>query len=174
MNNIFPKAVNPPKLVKSYGDKLGYVAASILIVMSIIHLFRIDTLIPIIDQVLPGGSGWATTFVIAVILMEVFALPFLFRLKLSPLAHIMSGAFIVLAPLMWTLLAVWAYGSKNSIGLVGQFTETPSSLFLIALCLLWIALNFITLWTLGYNNLKVKDLVKPEAPSSKKPKKLKK
>jgi len=160
MKDIFPKAVKPPKLVKSYAPVLGYVAASILAVIAIVHLFRIDTLVPIINGVLPGANGAAGTFVVVIVLAEVFALPFLLRIKLSPLAHIVSGFLAVLAPLMWTLLSIWAYGSELSTGQLGEFVQTPSTWLLLVANALWLGFNFYTLWALGYNNLKIKDALR--------------
>jgi predicted neutral ceramidase superfamily lipid hydrolase len=160
MKDIFPKAVKPPKLVKSYAPVLGYVAASILAIVAIVHLFRIDTLVPIINDTLPGGARAAGTFVVVIVLAEVFALPFLLRIKLSPLAHIVSGFLAVFAPLLWMLLAIWSYGNDLSVGLFGEFVQTPSTLLLLFASAVWLSFNFYTLWTLGYNNLKVKDVLR--------------
>ena len=99
-------------------------------------------------------------FVILVVLSEVFAIPFLLRVKLSPLAHVVSGFLAVLAPLLWTLLAIWSFGLHDSTGQLGEFVSLPSNLLLICVDMLWLALNFTTLWTLGYNNLKIKNLLK--------------
>lgn len=160
MKDFFPKAVKPPKLVKPYAPVLGYVAAGILTAFAVVHLFRIDTLVDIINNVIPGGETAAGWFVVVVVLAEVFVLPFLLRIKLSPAAHIASGFMTILAPLMWTLLAIWSYGSEFSIGQFGQFIEIPSAWFVIALNFVWLGFNFYTLWALGYNNLHVKDILR--------------
>lgn len=160
MKNIFPKAVNPPQLVKPYAPVLGYVTSGIVIVLAVLHLFRIDTLLPIVDKVLPNDSTVAGAFVIVVILAEIFALPFLLRVNLSPLAHITSGLLAVLAPLMWSLLSIWAFGLPYSTGELGEFVTLKSTWWLVVLNLIWLSFNFFTLWTLGYNNLKVKDVLR--------------
>ncbi len=158
--SIFPKAVEPPKLVKPYGVQLGWIAAAISISFAVLHMFRIDTLLPIIDRALPGGSTTAIIFVIAVILAEIFALPFLMRMKLSPLAHFKSGFLAVLAPLLWLLVSVWSLGMEYSTGQFGQFASTPSTWPLVLANFAWLTFVFFALWTLGYNNLKVRDLLK--------------
>lgn len=163
MKDIFPKAVKPPKLVKPYAPILGWIAAGILMLFAIIHLFRIDTLVPIINSILPGGTGTAGTFVVIIVLAEVFALPFLLRMKLSPAAHICSGFLVVLAPLMWTLLAIWSFGSLSfSLGQLGEFVHVSATWQVIILNFVWLSFNFYTLWTLGYNNLKVKDVLRKQ------------
>lgn len=167
MKNIFPVSVNPPKLVKPYGPQLGYVAAAVMVIFAVLHLFRIDTFLPVLDKVLPRGIGTAAWFAIGVILTEVFSIPFLLRMKLSPLAHIVSGFLAVIPPLLWTLLTIWTIGLKDSTGQLGEFVSTPSTILLLALNALWLVFTFITLWALGYNNLKIKEVLK-SVPARKK------
>lgn len=155
-----PHATNPPKLVKPYGAWVGRVAAAILVVMALVHLFRIDTLIPILDGALPGGTGWATFIAVLIVLSEVFAVPFALRMKLSLLAHFKSGMLMVLAPLLWLLIAIWTFGTGASTGLFGEFVNTPSTPALLVLNLGWLSLNYYALWVLGYNNLPLKNLLK--------------
>lgn len=168
MSKFFVKSVDPPKLTRPFGVTMGRIAAILMVIMALIHLFRIDTLIPIVDKALPGGSVAASLFVVIVVLAEVFGIPFLLRVKLSPLAHIFSGFLVILAPLMWALLAIWSYGMPYSIGQFGQFAETKSTLVLMSGNIAWLAYNFITIWSLGYNNLKLKDLTAKTQSSSKK------
>lgn len=155
-----PHATNPPKLVKPYGVWVGRAAAAVLVVMALVHLFRIDTLIPILDGALPGGMGWATFIAVLIVLSEVFAVPFALRMRLSVLAHLKSGMLMVFAPLLWLLIAIWAFGTGASTGLFGEFAHTPSTPALLVLHLAWLGLNYYALWVLGYNNLPLKKLFK--------------
>lgn len=157
---ILPRAVNPPKLVKPYGLWLGRVAAAILIAVALVHLFRIDTFLPILDEVLPGGNGVATFIGLVIILSEIFAIPFALRMKLSPLAHLMSGALLVLAPLWWLLVDIWAFGVADNTGQLGQFVAVPGNIFALLMNLGWVAFSYYALYLLGYNNLKVRDLLR--------------
>ena len=155
-----PKAVNPPKLVKPYGVWFGRAAAAILALMAVVHLFRIDTFIPILDNALPGGSTAAAWIAVLIVLTEVFAIPFALRMKLSPLAQLKSGALIVFAPLWWMLISIWSYGESASTGQLGEFVATPSDATLVTLNLAWVALSYATLWLLGYNSFKLSNLLK--------------
>lgn len=157
---ILPKAVNPPKLVKPYGLWLGRVAAAILVVMALIHLFRIDTFLPILDAILPGGNVAAGFIGIAIILTEVFAIPFALRMKLSPLAHLVSGALLAFAPLWWLLIDIWAFDTGNGTGQLGGFITVPSTMGVLVVNFAWVAFSYYTLYTLGYNRLKLGDLLK--------------
>ena len=157
---ILPRAVNPPKLVKPYGLWLGRAAAAVLVVMGLVHLFRIDTLLPILDEVLSGGNGVATFIGLVIILSEIFAIPFALRMKLSPLAHIKSGALLVLAPLWWVLIDIWSFGLADNTGQLGQFAQVPANIPVLLINLVWVAFSYYTLYTLGYNQLKLRDLLR--------------
>lgn len=145
----------PPPLRRPYGTWLGYSTATIATIFSILHLFRIDTLIPALNAYLPGSTLTAALCAVIVILCEVFGIPFALRMKLSPLAQFMSGALLVLAPLLWLLATIWAYGAAVSTGQFGQFVSTPSGALSIVLNTVWLALAFTALWALGYDKLAV-------------------
>lgn len=155
-----PKAAPPPKLVKPYGVWFGRGAAAVLALMAVVHLFRIDTFIPILDGALPGGSTAATWIAVLIVLSEVFAIPFALRMKLSPLAQLKSGALIVFAPFWWLLISVWSYSEPVSIGQLGEFVATPSGAGLVICNVAWVAFSYVTLWLLGYNSFKLDKLFK--------------
>ncbi len=147
----FPTAVEPPKLVKPYGVWLGRIAAVVLAGMALIHLFRIDTFIPIIDAALPSGSGFATFVALVVIFSEVFAIPFALRMRLSPLANIMSGALLVFAPLWWVVIDIMAIGLAENTGQLGEFIVVPASWAVVGANVAWVMFSYYTLYTLGYD-----------------------
>ena len=157
---VLPKAVNPPKLVKPYGLWLGRVAAAILTVIALIQLFRIDTFLPILNEILPGGDVAASVAGVFIILSEIFAIPFALRMKLSPLAQLKSGALLVLAPLWWLLIDIWTIGLAVNTGQLGEFVTVPSNVWVLLVNLVWVAFSYYTLYTLGYNRLKLADLLK--------------
>lgn len=150
---VLPKSVSPPKLVLPYGIWLGRVAAGILVVMAVIHLFRIDTFIPLIDAVVPGGNGMAIFISLLIILSEIFAIPFALRMRLSPLAQLMSGALVVFAPLWWLLMSIWSYGTGLSTGQLGEFAVVTANAWIMVLNLAWVILGYFSLYALGYNRL---------------------
>jgi len=156
----FATAVNPPKLVKPHGLWLGRALAGVMVVMVLVHLFRIDTFVPLLDQNLPGAEGWANVFAMLIILSELFALPFLLRMKLSPLAHIKSGALAVFAPLWWVLITVWSWSMLDSTGELGEFVPVYADPLTLIANLMWLGVSYYTIYLLGYNSLKLnlKDL----------------
>ena len=151
----FANAIEPPKPLKPYAVWLGRGLAGIMILMVLVHLFRIDTFVPLLDTVMPGGEGWANVFALKIILIELFALPFLLRMRLSPLAHILSGAFVVLAPLWWLLVTIWSWGLEESTGQLGQFIDVHAGVLLVLANAIWLGLSYFALYMLGYDKLAV-------------------
>lgn len=158
IKNLFPVPVKPPKLVRAYGPNLGYIVAGISALFAVLHLIRIDTLVPLLQEIVPGSAGWGSALAVVIVMAEVFALPFALRMKLSPAAHIMSGFQVIFAPLLWLMVTIWAFGTDLSTGQLTSFIHTPSSAWLILFNLAWLAFGFYTLWTLGYNRLKLPKL----------------
>ncbi len=156
----FVHTVDPPKVLNKKAPLMGKIAALVLVVLVTIHLVRIDSFVQILDTVLPGGSGWAGYVAASILLSELFAIPFLLRLRLSFAANIFSGAFAVLAPLWWVLISIWSLGLADSTGELGQFIVTTSTLWLVTANIVWLSYNFLTLSLLGYNSLNIKDIAK--------------
>lgn len=147
----FAHAVNPPKPRSRYGVMFGWIAAAVMIGFVLVHLFRIDTFVPELSLVF--GDHALTAWVASLIVItEVCALPFLMRIKLSPLAQYVSGASAVVVPLAWLLIAVWTFGSGVSTAQLGEFVLLPSTWLLIIMNVLWLVFSYYTIWALGYDN----------------------
>lgn len=152
MKHTLPLAQDPPKVRNRRGSLFGWVAAGILIIFSLVHLFRIDTFVPELAMVFDGNQTLTLCVAALLVSMQVFALPFLMRMRLSPLAQYVSGGFAVLVPLFWLLVAVWTYGSSQSTAQLGEFVDVPSSAILILVNLVWLTFSYYTIWALGYDN----------------------
>lgn len=155
----FPSATNPPKPVKPYGVWLGRVAALVLIMMATVHLFRIDTFIPLLQATMQADGITASLLALVIIMSEVFAVPFALRMRLSPLGHLLSGALMLAAPLLWLFVSAWALGVADNTGQLGQFVTVPATVFIVVLNVLWLAYNHVTLYTLGFNTLRLSHLL---------------
>lgn len=140
-----------PKLRDKRGAIFGIGLAIAMIALAVLHLFRIDTFVPELTLVI-GDRTQAMWLASLLVIMEVFAIPFLLRMPLSKLARYFSGAFVVAVPLFWTLVAIWMYGSTYSTAQLGEFVSLPSSSILIIINLLWTVFAYYTVWALGYDN----------------------
>lgn len=149
----FARATKPPAPRAPYARKLALILAGAFIVFALLHLVRIDKLIPVIAQVLPGGPGAAEIFVACIVVAEVFALPFLLGLTMSPLARFCGGLLVVLVPLAWTCLSIWALGNPNSLGEFSSYSHLPSNLAIILLNLAWLAASYWALHVLSFDKV---------------------
>ena len=143
------KATDPPKLKKPYAHKALWTLAGVMLVMALLHLIRIDKLIPIIGETLSEtGSTW---FVALIVIAEVFALPYLLRMKLSPGFRIVSGLLVVIVPLVWTCFTIWSLGSGHSTGQFSSYISTTASWWLIILNTAWLAASYWALWLSNFD-----------------------
>lgn len=155
----FPIASNAPKPRVSAGLWLGLIAAALMILFVLLHLYRIDTFIPELNYSLPGRYDLAANIGLAIILIEIFALPSLLRMKLSPLARLSSSLCVLLAPLIWLIIAIINVGEGVSTAQLGAFYSLPSSYTLVIANVIWLGFNAYTLWALGL--IRPKRLSKP-------------
>lgn len=143
------KATDPPRLKKPYAGKVLWALAGVMLVMALLHLIRIDKLIPVVSEVI-GESG-ATWFVALIVILEVFALPYLVRMKLSPGFRITSGLWVVIVPLAWTCYTIWALGNAHSTGQFSSYVSTPASWWLVALNVAWLTASYWALWLSNFD-----------------------
>ncbi len=85
-----------------------YVLALIIILMVVSQLMTIEKTLPIIENyLLPGGVPTAKIIVFFSAVSGIFALPFLFRMNLSPLFRIFSALLLNVYALIWLGLGAW-------------------------------------------------------------------
>lgn len=135
----FATATPPTPLKKKQTMYAAWIMAAVFAAFAVLHLFRIDTFVPLLDQIFPGGRTAAGWIAVGIVSMEVFALPFLMRMSLSPLARTMGAIFTILVPLFWLLVSIWTYGTTLSTAQLGEFRELTSSWLLIILNVAWLA-----------------------------------
>lgn len=134
-----PKSDNVPKIAR--------LLAAALLVMALLQLFGFEKFVPLIEGFgLPGGDGTAALVAGLLVVTEVFALPFLLRMRLSPLMRLLSMMCGWLAVVGWLKLVVWVNIVKpetDNLGLLGASVDLPSgwwALFFI------IALGILAAW----------------------------
>ncbi len=132
---------------------IAWLYAGVLVVMVIAQLFAFEDFIPLIQNYeLPGGQGTATLVAGLIVIYEVFAIPFLLRMRLSPLFRWFSLICGLLVAAVWAFLAFWA--TLHSIdltnsGLLGTKVKVaigwPQLLITVTLAVLAIA-STVGLW----------------------------
>ncbi len=152
MKISLPVAEPAPHTRHKFAPVLGMLAAAVLTTFALVHLFRIDTFLPLLDDALPGGLVVASMIGVLIVTAEVFAVPVMLRMRLSPLARLTGILLAVIVPLTWLLITIWTLGSDVSSAQFGEFKETPSSIIWIILNSLWLSFNVVVLWLLGYGS----------------------
>lgn len=125
----------------------AWVYAGILVVMTLGQLFSFEKFIPLIrDYWLPGGEGTGTLVACLIVISQVFALPFLLRMPLSPLMRWFSLSCGVAAACLWLLLGTVAVVAENAMtnsGVLGMKIVVPSG----APQLLWaVGMSALAAW----------------------------
>jgi hypothetical protein len=102
-----------PKIVNKKFIALPYAYAVALIALVAWQLVMFERFAPYIAGYLGQGSQ-ASAAVISMVLigMELFAIPFLLRMQLSPLARFFSAGFAFVVPLAWAVVTMMG-GSFN-------------------------------------------------------------
>lgn len=109
----------PPPPLKTKDPRLAvipYVYAGILVVLALLQLVFFENFVAATAEYLhPITAETATIVAVALISVQVLALPFLLRLPLSRLARFLSALLTYVGPFFWAAIAMvgssftWAY-----------------------------------------------------------------
>lgn len=122
--SIFVKAIAAKKPRTKEAQIVAYFYAFLLIVIVLCQLFTFEEFISLINTFnLPGGLVFSNLVGSTIVISEVFAVPFLLGMKLSPLMRIVSMASGWLAAISWIKLSVWLYVTSSSVANVGIFGD---------------------------------------------------
>lgn len=101
--------------------------AGLLVIMAVAQLFSFEDFIQhIVILDMPGGRSAVYFLVAFIIVAEVFALPFLLRMALSPAFRWVSVAFGWLVALLWTYMSLWTVlfvPEASTVGFLGTVVE---------------------------------------------------
>ena len=121
--------------------------AGLLVVMAVGQLFAFEEFIPLIESFgMGGGTSSATVLATAIVVTEVFALPFLLRMTISPLMRIVSMLCGWAVVVLWLYITVFLNTTMNSvtnIGLLGTKIHLPVGWW--AVCFV-VALGILAAW----------------------------
>ena len=136
------KFATPTKALKpktKESEKMAYFYAGLLTIIVLCQLFTFDEFLQLFSSFnLPGGDVMANFMASFIVISEVFALPFLLRINLSPLMRIVSMIFSWVAAASWLKLAIWLMISNNftdNFGLLGALVELSVGWWAVFFCL---------------------------------------
>jgi hypothetical protein len=94
--------------------------AIILVIMAVTQLFTFDEFLKLVTSFnFPGGVRYAYFITALLVVSEVFALPFLLRMALSPAFRWLSMVLGWLVALIWAKLTIWLVIQDSVVSNVG-------------------------------------------------------
>lgn len=126
---IFVRATEATEAKTKESVKVGIFLAGVLTVIAVLQLTTFDTFIAVLSGFnFPGGETTAFLVAVITVIAEVFALPFLLRMRLSPAFRIVSMVFGWIAVTALVKFALWMAIVQPPIAAEGTLSELLSAL----------------------------------------------
>ena len=146
--SILVKALPAPKPRTKESVKIALLFAGILVVMAVAQLFTFEEFLPLVERFnLPLSPELIYAVGPLIVVSEVFALPFLLRMRLSTAFRYLSMFLSWLAASLWLYISLWlaiSYVPVETVGFLGtviNFMPGWSSVFIS------VALVILTIWS---------------------------
>lgn len=143
----FARTTPPPKVKNSKTPFVALALAGLCIVMAVGQLYAFEEFVPLLTSFgLGGGEARATVIASLLVTGEVFALPFLLRMHVSPLMRIVSMVAGWLVSITWIYITVSVALSVNAVndaGFLGGALALPFGWWSVAYVVL---LALLTAW----------------------------
>lgn len=143
MRKGYTKVMRLPKAVKSTPIKsmqtrvvaIAYVV--ILVVLAFAQLYSFEDFFGVFDAYRLGGATLSAFLGSLIVFIEVFAIPALLSMALSPLMRVVSLSFAIVAPMFWLILVGHAVLNDLTInsGLLGTVKDVPTGMVSLFGCL---------------------------------------
>lgn len=124
----------------------------VIVAMVVSQLMTIEKFLPIIQNYqLPGGTPTAKITVFLLATSGIFGLPFLARMRLSPLFRICSAALLNIYALAWVKLGLWVVMTNPPLagtGLLGGLANFIPVAAIMPFSLVLLAATLFATWML--------------------------
>ena len=118
------KATPPPKLLDKKLYRLAVVYALVIVVCMLGQLFRFDNIIATAAEADRPIGQLAVVFWTVLQVLQLFALPFLLRVRVSRLMRIVSLVAAMIVPVFWAVITGWQLSVANpNLGIFGTEVE---------------------------------------------------
>jgi hypothetical protein len=146
--SIFATALPAKPAKTSESLKVSVFFAAVLTVMAVAQLFTFEAFLPYVQSLgLPMGETWAYSLAPLIIIAEVFAIPFLLRMRLSPAFRFFSMFLSWMVILFWLFISLWlALGNANvdTVGFLGTVIDLTPGYWAVFISL---ALGILAAWS---------------------------
>ena len=118
--SVFVQSTPAQEPRSSESKKIAILYACILVVMAVTQLFTFDDFLVYFQSLgLPLSTELTYALLPTLIVAEVFAIPFLLRMRLSPAFRYLSMFFGWLVAVIWILLTFWLASTATQVSTVG-------------------------------------------------------
>jgi hypothetical protein len=144
---VFAKTTAAPEPKTRRAFHIALLYAVLLTGMALAQLYTFDEFIEIIPSLsLPVGEALGYLIAPLIVVLEVFALPFLLRMRLSPAFRFVSMLFGWGVPLVWLAISLWLVVTAQpvvTIGFLGGIGELAPGWWAV---LVSVALGILAAW----------------------------
>lgn len=138
---MFPTAVQALEPKSQTAKVVAWIYTGILTIMAVSQLFAFEDFVPLFhDMAFPGGDGTGSLLAGLIVFSEIFAIPFLLRMSLSPLMRWFSLVLGLYVPLVWLFVSYWLVsvhpGITANAGILGTKVHISASVQLVLSLLL--------------------------------------
>lgn len=118
--------------------------------MALAQLFAFEKFVPLVESFwLPGGKPAAYLVAALIVISEVFALPYLLGMRLSPAMRVISMVFTAVASAIWLYISLWLNLTTNAImniGFLGVKLPLPVGWWAVFFMLALLVLSVWIMW----------------------------
>lgn len=126
---------------------VAYIYSTILVICAVTQMLSFTDFQELIDSFwLPGGAPLAYFLAGFIIIAEIFALPFLLRIRASPFVRYSSMVLSWIVPLFWLTISLWlmlTINAVSNVGLVGTVVKLMPGWWAVFFS---IALGILAIW----------------------------
>lgn len=125
--------------VSAYARALGVSYAGLLTILALAQLFTFEDFIEILPAAVGApNSQYAGLLAPLIVVCEVFALPYLLRMSVSPAFRGVSMVFGWLVPLFWLIVAITGGVMALNTGILGSLVMMDAANTMILSLLLFV------------------------------------
>lgn len=150
--SVFAVATKPTPIANKNLRVLSYALGVWSTGLAIAQMVSFEDFVGALNQYHLAGERGTVTIAVVLLTLEVFSVPFLFRMSLSRAARYVSALFAVVLPYAWTALTVNVLLNNtvvNNAGYFGGFLKLHVSGFVLFLDLLWAVVAVVTFGAIG-------------------------
>lgn len=155
---LFVSATPAPEARTKNSRSISFLYAGILLVLALAQLFTFDTFTQHFETLdFPGGRSIAHLLAAVIIVCEVFALPFLLRMALSPAFRVFSIACGWLVSVLWLFVSLWTLlqaPEASTIGFLGTLIEVTPGWWAVLLSIVFGIMAVWATWGMGPTRVK--------------------